>query len=58
MEKFIYVFSKEDCDRLSSRGLTLVQSDETRGVFVFLNTERMDFAEDGIRLARSDTLTF
>lgn len=58
MEKFIYVFSKADRDRLSSRGLTLVQSDEARGVFVFLNTERMDFTEDGIRLVRSDTLTF
>lgn len=36
-EKFIYVFSREDCDKLTSAGYQLMKSDDKGGIYVFLN---------------------
>lgn len=58
MAKFIYVFSINERDSLLERGLTLLKSNDAANVFIFLNDERMDFANENITYVISDTLTF
>lgn len=58
MNKFIYVFSKSDRDCLIKHGYTMFQSNEDKDMYVFINDGRMDFSNQEIRFALSDTLSF
>ena len=58
MNKFIYVFSKSDRDWLINHGYTMFQSNEDKDMYVFINDGRMDFSNQEIRFALSDTLSF
>ena len=58
MKKFIYVFNKDDRDKLISAGFKLVKNDTGGDVYIFINsgTNRYDLAE--YSYVESDTLTF
>lgn len=58
MDKFIYVFSKLDRDWLIKHGYTMFQSNENKDMYVFINDGRMDFSNQEIRFALSNTLSF
>ena len=58
MDKFIYVFSKLDRDWLINNGYTMFQSNEDKDMYVFINDGRMDFSNQEIRFALSNTLSF
>mgnify|MGYP000088811065 CR=1 FL=1 len=58
MDKFIYVFSKLDRDWLINHGYTMFQSNENKDMYVFINDGRMDFSNQEIRFALSNTLSF
>ena len=61
-EKFIYVFSKEDRDKLVKSGLKLVGSYEKQDTYtyIFLNEPNkvLNFSLDEIRCCLSNKLTF
>lgn len=56
-KKFIYVYKKEDKDRLIKLGFKLLKKDEKNGIWCFINTndsqEVFDFG-----VLYSNTLTF
>lgn len=58
MEKFIYVFSRDDRDTLLEAHYTLLKSDEQDDIYVFANRADIAFALADISYIRSDTLTF
>lgn len=58
MSNFIYVFNKNDRDVLLRLGYTLLKSDVSSGLYIFLNSSGQSFANDSIKFALSDTLTF
>ena len=58
MDKFIDVFSKLDRDWLINHGYTMFQSNENKDMYVFINDGRMDFSNQEIRFALSNTLSF
>ena len=55
---FIYVFSKDERDKLLSLNYKLLKVDEVKQVYVFLNKEQQNFSSDNLKFALSDTLTF
>lgn len=57
-EKFVYVFSKKDRDRLLKCGMTMVASYDKKETYVFVNDQTMNFALDGVECLRSNKLTF
>lgn len=58
MEKFIYVFSKEDRDALLCAGFSQLKNDENNDLFVFANQTNMNFDLLDIEFVRSNTLSF
>lgn len=58
MNKFIYVFSAEDRDKLLSQGAMLLRSDEYNQMFVFLNDGELTFENGDIDYLFSNLLTF
>ena len=62
MKKFIYVFNKEDKEKMLKRGMTLLKNDERNSMYVFALTVSDDFSFellDGIgKYTFSNTLTF
>lgn len=62
MKHFIYVFSKEDKEKLQNLGFSLLKNDEQNSIFVFalqLNNEFSFELLDGVsNYSLSDTLTF
>ena len=58
MTGFIYVFSDEGRDALLARQYELLNSDEAKHIYVFVNKGEQDFACDGVPYALSNTLTF
>ena len=58
MSKFIYVFSDHDKDTLLARGYILLKSDSENGIYIFLNSEYMDFSDSSMDFVLSDILTF
>lgn len=59
MEKFIYVFTQIDADRLASMQYTMLISDEANQKFVFLNDGKLNFSEiTDLQFVMSDVLTF
>lgn len=58
MEKFIYVFSKEDRDALLRAGFSQLKNDENNNLFVFANQTNMNFDLLDMEFVRSNTLSF
>ncbi len=62
MKKFIYVFNKEDKDKMLKRGFTLLKNDERNSMYVFALTVSDGFSFellDGVeKYTFSNTLTF
>lgn len=60
-KKFIYVFSKKDCETMLSLGYTALKEDTARNIFIFLcpNEKRQDFSlSPNVTYCLSDTLMF
>lgn len=57
MKKFVYVFSEKDRDMLLERGIKLVQSDEEKKFYIFVNEPAVNFALGNTSFVLSDTLT-
>lgn len=58
MEKFLYVFSKDNRDLLIAAGYTLLKSDDKNDLYVFVNQANMTFDIVDMSFVRSDILTF
>lgn len=58
MEKFLYVFSKDDRDLLIAAGYALLKSDDKNDLYVFVNQMNMNFDLLDMAFVRSDVLTF
>ena len=59
MEKFIYVFTKEDAEKMLTMHYELLHADMSANKYVFLNKDQLDFSEhNDIRFVLSDVLTF
>lgn len=58
MEKFIYVFSKNDRDSLIAAGYALLKSDEKNDLYVFVNQANMTFDLVDVSFVWTDILTF
>jgi hypothetical protein len=58
MPKFIYVFSEEEKDKMLELNYEIIKCDKDKHVYVFLNTEHLNFAIEEIKFALSDVLTF
>lgn len=58
MEKFLYVFSKDDRDSLIVAGYSLLKSDDKNDLYVFVNQPTMNFDLLDMTFVRSDVLTF
>ena len=58
MEKFLYVFSKNDRDSLIAAGYTLLKSDDKNDLYVFVNQTNLAFDLVDMYFVRSNVLTF
>lgn len=58
MEKFLYVFSKDNRDLLIAAGYTLLKSDDKNDLYVFVNQANLIFDLADIYFVRSNVLTF
>lgn len=58
MEKFLYVFSKDNRDLLIAAGYTLLKSDDKNDLYVFVNQANLIFDLADINFVRSNVLTF
>lgn len=58
MNKFIYVFSKADRDKMLLHGFLLLKSDEQNKMYVFLSEGHTVPVELDISYILSDKLTF
>lgn len=58
MNKFLYVFSEKERDKLLELGYNLIKSDTECDIFVFENQDKLSFSQKTIKAAPSDTLTF
>lgn len=58
MANFIYVFSKDERDKLLSLNYKMLKADEVKNTYVFLNKEQQNFSADDFKFALSNTLTF
>lgn len=59
MKEFIYVFSKENRDKMLDLGFVLLKNDEKNSVFVFKSNEKLAFELFTIKdFVESNTLTF
>lgn len=58
MEKFLYVFSKDDRDLLIAAGYTLLKSDDKNDLYVFVNQANLAFDLADMYFVRSNILTF
>lgn len=58
MEKFLYVFSKDNRDLLIAAGYTLLKSDDKNDLYVFVNQANLIFDLADIYIVRSNVLTF
>lgn len=56
--QFIYVFSKEDKEKMEELGYELVKTNQNGNVFVFLNKDQNNFESLPVRGVFSNTLTF
>lgn len=58
MEKFLYVFSKDNRDLLIAAGYTLLKSDDKNDLYVFVNQANLAFDLADMYFVRSNVLTF
>lgn len=58
MERFIYVFSKQECDKLLALKYSLVKSDESKNIYIFENNPDLLFDLTQIDAVFSSVLTF
>lgn len=58
MEKFLYVFSKDNKDLLIAAGYTLLKSDDKNDLYVFVNQANLAFDLADMYFVRSNVLTF
>ncbi len=58
MKKFIYVYSADARDKLLAANYILMKSDERNKIYVFLNEDKLSFAELDVSYILSDTMTF
>lgn len=58
MDRFIYVFTKESFEKLSSCGYVLLKADEKNYIYVFENKCDEKFSMTGVEFVLSNTLTF
>ena len=58
MKDFIYVCTDEDRDVLLARGYTLLRSDSSGSIYVFLRDGTELFGLDGVEYVETDTLIF
>lgn len=57
-EKFIYVFSDEDRDKLIAAGFRMMRHDDKQHIYTFENREDLHFALKNMAYMPSNTLTF
>ena len=58
MNSFIYVCTDEDRDALLARGYTLLRSDTSGSIYIFLRDGLEPFDLEGIEYVETDTLIF
>lgn len=58
MNKFIYVFSQSDMDKMLFKGFLLLKSDQHNNMYVFLNDGNLTLDDLDISYILSDKLTF
>ncbi len=58
MKKFIYVYSADARDKLLAANYILMKSDERNKIYIFLNEDKLSFAELDVSYILSDTMTF
>lgn len=58
MKKFIYVCSAAARDKLLAANYILMKSDERNNIYIFLNEDKLSFAELDVSYILSDTMTF
>lgn len=58
MNKFIYVFSQSDMDKMLFKGFLLLKSDQHNNMYVFLNEGNLTLDDLDISYILSDKLTF
>lgn len=57
MEQFVYVFDEETRDKLLGDGFELIQSDEKKKVFVFLNKPEVQFTLNGVKSIQTNMIS-
>lgn len=57
MKKFIYVFDEQSRDQLLKDGFRLIQSDEKKRVYVFLNSPEILFSLNGASCIQTNTIS-
>lgn len=58
-DKFIYVFTKDDRDKLLDAGMKLLNFDEKNGVYIFLKeADAMDYSLQKTEHITTNTLSF
>lgn len=58
MDRFIYVFKREDRDALLSRGFELLSDGEDNETYVFANSDEIQFSDLDMSVITSNTLYF
>ncbi|MCD8376848.1 MAG: hypothetical protein LUD69_07880 [Oscillospiraceae bacterium] len=58
MKKFIYVFDRADRDALLDAGYRMMRADEKGQVYIFQNTESLNFDLSAVDMVWSDVLSF
>lgn len=58
MDKFIYVFSDKDRDRLLENGYVLVSCNKSTGMYVFVNRCDVNFSLSDVNAVTSNVLSF
>lgn len=57
MEQFIYVFDRASRDKLLGDGYTMIQSDDKKNIYVFLNRPEILFTLDGAASIQTNTIS-
>lgn len=57
-DKFVYVFSEEDKQKMLLAGYKLLTGNDVSGVYVFENSNSAKFSMNDVRFATSNVLRF
>ena len=58
MKRFIYVFSKEDRDKLVGRGYNILKDKEDEDIYIFEAKEQMEDDLEGVLYWNTNILSF